>query len=92
MIADRILDFADEHIMPWMAVGLMVLCVGMLLGLPVLIYCAIKSDNSPTISLRKADWACTQSQTIPITTYVMSGKVMVPITTYMHQCQQWNRQ
>lgn len=84
-----ILDWLMEHIGGWFVLAaILAICVGLPLGL----YALVMDSQSPTMQLRKADWACTQSQTIPITTYVMSGKVMVPITTYTSQCNQWNRQ
>jgi hypothetical protein len=64
----------------------------LLLSIPYAMYQMWKGDNSPTVSLNKSEWACTQTQTIPVTTYILSGKVMVPITTYSRSCTQWNRQ
>jgi hypothetical protein len=44
------------------------------------------------ISLRSDEWACTASVVTPVTTYVQTGKAMVPITTMSRRCTQWNRE
>ena len=84
-----ILDWYFEHIVPWI---ILVFIGGVVLAVPFAIYGWYQDSKSPTMALKKSEWACTQLQTIPITTYVQSGKVMIPITTYTKQCNQWNRQ
>lgn len=54
-------------------------------------YGAWKDHNTPTFELRKGEWVCMQHKTVPMTTFVMAGKAMVPITTYTDRCNQWNR-
>ena len=84
-----ILDWLTENVMlPLFLVGLVLLIV----AAPFLIYHGIQQSKSPTFELYKNQWACTNTQRIPITTYVKSGDVMIPVTTYHDECHQWNRQ
>lgn len=71
------------------------LCIAIVvfvLALPFLIYGTYKQSQSPTFTLYKNQWACTNMQRIPITTYVKSGDVMIPVTTYSDECHQWSKQ
>jgi hypothetical protein len=45
----------------------------------------------PQISLTRADWHCERSSTFFMTTWIMSGKVMVPIMTPITECVLWAR-
>jgi hypothetical protein len=85
----NIFDWLMDHILPWV---ILLALAALAVITPLALYASFKAGKTPTMTLRKSEWACTQTQTIPVTTYVMSGKVMVPITTYTHECQQWNRQ
>lgn len=44
-----------------------------------------------TISLRDDRWECSAAHVSTTTTYVLTGKVMVPITTENRVCDQYNR-
>lgn len=69
-----------------------VLIGGVVLLIGFLGYSGYVQSKTPTFTLYKNQWACTNLQTIPITTYMQSGNVMVPITTYSQECHQWSRQ
>lgn len=70
-----------------------VLIVGAIfVGIPSVIYAEYQESHSAKVELSKAEWACTQSQDVPITTYIMAGKVMVPMTTHESECRQWTHQ
>ena len=91
-MADFILD-AFDWVMGHLVMPLVLLLVVLfVLALPVLGYAWWKQSNSPTFTLYKNQWACTNMQRVPITTYVQSGNVMVPVTTYADECHQWSRQ
>jgi fatty acid desaturase len=45
----------------------------------------------PTITIKKADWTCTQAVKRSSTTYVQTGQVMNPITTSYDDCVQYTR-
>lgn len=47
--------------------------------------------TSPKMTLTKSEWQCTSTRTVPITTFVYAGKVMVPVVTMHDECQQWTR-
>lgn len=71
-----------------------VTAVTLLLGLPVAFFMAaapwmiMENEKSPIVeSLRKSEWQCTAHSTI--TTYVMVGKVMTPMTTEV--CDRYDR-
>ena len=84
------MDFLVERVLFPALVVLIVLAV--FIGLPMMLYAEWQQSKSPTFTLHKNEWACTQMQRVPITTYVTSGKVMVPITTYSDECHQWSKQ
>lgn len=86
---DWLMDFFMDKVMPIFILGIMVFII---LGVPVVGYGLYRSSQSPTFSLRKDEWACTRSEPRTTTTYVMSGKVMVPITTTTRHCTQWSEQ
>lgn len=44
------------------------------------------SANSPKIELNKSEWSCQQTVTRQSTTYVLTGKVMVPFTSEYQDC------
>ena len=59
--------------------------------LPFLFYGLYLESKSPTFTLKKDEWTITHSHTEPVTTYIMSGKVMIPITTWKEIPDQYNR-
>lgn len=87
-IADSIMDWFFDNILPWLGVGCVVLLLLFIAALPFLIWGEAKAER---FSLRKDEWDCSRSVDVPITTYIQSGNVMVPITTYTKSCVQWSR-
>lgn len=77
-----------EKIMAWavLLVGFPLSCV-----LGVLPWAAFEDSRDPHISLNKTEWFCTQDHIVPVTTYVKSGSVMVPITSHHRVCTQYNK-
>lgn len=88
-MGSTILDWLIDNFLPWIVIAALLSAV---IGLPVAGYFWWQASQSPTLTLTKSEWACTQSQTVPITTYVQSGTVMIPLTTYTKECHQWSRQ
>lgn len=88
-MGNDILDWLTDYILPWVAILAIVFIV---LIVPVLIYGAIKSNESPTFELRKDRWRCTASHPVTTTTYVMVGKVLMPISSTHNECDQWSVQ
>jgi hypothetical protein len=84
-----ILDWLFERAMPWIIITLIALVV---VSIGAGIYALYLKSNSPSFTLYKSEWACTNMQRIPVTTYVKAGDVMIPMTTYHNECHQWNRQ
>lgn len=60
-------------------------------AIPFVVYIVYRNYNSPSLSLTKSHWDCSQSVLKSNTTYVMSGNVMVPITTQDLDCVQWTK-
>lgn len=90
---DDLFDFVMEKLVtPAVALIVAAALLFLLVGLPMLAYKDWKASKSPTFTLRKSEWACTNVQTIPVTTYVQTGKVMLPVTTNTKVCHQWSRQ
>lgn len=81
-----ILEWMIDRIFPWlMILGIIALVVIVAL-LPFSLYAEYKAEK---FSLKKDDWACSASVERASTTYVQSGNVMVPLTTYSKHCTQW---
>jgi hypothetical protein len=57
----------------------------------ILPWAAYADSQDPHISLNKTEWVCTARHSMTTTTFVMSGKVMVPITSTHQVCDQYNR-
>lgn len=88
-MGNDLLDWFFDHVAPW----LFLLAIALVaVGIPAYLYAAYQESKQPHISLLKSKWACTDMQRTPITTYVKSGNVMVPMTTYANECHQWSRQ
>ena len=85
-MGEAVLDWLFDNVMPWLASALIIFFVLFLLGLPFLIWADSKAER---FSLKKDRWECSKSIQVPTTTYVQTGNVMVPITTYSTQCTQW---
>lgn len=78
---------------PW---GAMLMLFG--LGLPlcfimgILPWSFIAYEQSPTLAtLKKSEWVCTAEHPETTTTYIQSGKVMVPMTSTHMVCDQYGR-
>ena len=56
-----------------------------------IVYSVCEEAKSPTFTLGKADWVCTRSHTVTTTTYIMTGKVLVPTTSSHNECDQYQR-
>lgn len=76
--------FMDKLIMPLVGVVL----VALLIFIPYALY---TESKKPGFELKKDEWHCEQSHTVTTTTFIMSGKTMVPIISSHQECTQWNR-
>ena len=89
-----ITEFCD-NLVDWIGERLSVVFVGFVLFivgvLALAIYVEFTKAQSPTIALRKTEWECTGTRQESTTTYVQSGKVMVPITTYHDVCVEYTK-
>jgi len=86
-VDDLVYDLWERVAMP---VVILVLCVLVIVGIPVLCYAVYLDMKSPTFSLDKDEWTCTASVERSSTTYVKSGEVLVPITSNYKHCTQWS--
>jgi hypothetical protein len=86
---ETILDWIMEAAMPWVVIAIVV-CV--CAAIPAVIYAAHRQSQSPSFTLYKSEWACTNMQRIQTTTYVQSSNALVPITSFSDECHQWSRQ
>lgn len=57
----------------------------------VAVFAFMIDSKSPTISLKKNEFECTESHKHTSTTFVMSGKVMIPITSIIDICDNYHR-
>lgn len=74
--------------------GIATLLIGWPIGcfLATLPWTLIAQEQSPDLAtLKKNEWFCTAHHTVVTTTMVMSGKVMVPVTSSHQVCDQYNR-
>lgn len=74
--------------------GVFVICVAWPVGcaLAVLPWIMAADTKSPDLAvLKKNEWQCTVRHTQTVTTYVQSGKIMVPITNVLRVCDQYSR-
>lgn len=86
MMGNNVLDWLFDHVVPWIVnIGIALIVILIALA-PFAIYAEYKAEK---FALRKDEWVCSASVERPITTYVQSGNVMVPITTYTKHCTQW---
>lgn len=54
-------------------------------------YAIYASSNSETFTLKKSEWQCIATEPRTVTTYIQSGKILVPITTTYDECTQYKR-
>lgn len=85
-MGERLFDWLLDHVMPWLMSAAIVAVVLFVVALPFLIYADYKAER---FALRKDEWLCSASVERPSTTYIQSGSVLVPITTYSKHCTQW---
>lgn len=82
-LSDRIIDWTIDHVMGWfllLCVAALVFCIG------AAIYAGYSGERSPKIELNKNEWTCTHNHQVTTTTYVLAGKVLVPITETSNIC------
>ena len=84
-----ILNAIEDHFCAYMGWYLLLLIVGLLALMATATY---YESKQPHIMLLKSEWACTNTVIVPVTTYVKSGDVMVPIITQTKTCTQWSMQ
>jgi hypothetical protein len=69
----------------------------LLIGFPICVllgclpWAFYAEEQDPKLHLNKTHWSCTASHNQTTTTYVMSGKIMVPITSTQRVCDQYSR-
>ncbi len=86
-LADRIIDWFMDNVMGWFLIIGIVLIAAFVLILPFALYAEYTAEK---FSLKKDEWQCTASVERSSTTYVQSGSVLLPITTYSNHCTQWS--
>lgn len=84
----RILEWIVDHVVPWIGI---VVVVGLCLLLVALPVGCVMAAKSPTFSLQKDEWSCVKTHREPTTTYIQSGKVLVPVTSYHDVCDVYSR-
>ena len=87
-MAWNVFEWLMEHVFMWFFVLLISGACIFLLVIPFVIYA---DSQSPTFSLKKSDWGCSHTHIEQSTTYVMSGQVMIPITSQENVCDQYSR-
>jgi hypothetical protein len=86
-MGNDLFEWLFEHVVGWLVSLLLIAFILLLIALPFMIYADSKAER---FSLRKDAWECSASVQIPTTTYIQSGNVMVPMTTYSKHCTQWS--
>lgn len=84
-VKEAVEDFVDDWF-GWLLVAFVVVAIALFVAVNV------HNAKQPHIALLKSEWACTNTQVVPVTTYVKSGDAMVPIVTMMRTCVQWSKQ
>jgi hypothetical protein len=84
--------------MLWNEEGSLATAIAAMIGLPLIcgfgyaIFGAIGDRDSPILAeLHKGEWACTSAHIQVITTYVSTGKVMVPVVSSYKVCDAYAR-
>lgn len=88
-MGEAILDWLFERAMPWIIIAFIVFIVA---GICIGIYAIYLKSQSQTFTLYKTEWVCTNMQRIPVTTYIKTGDVLVPVMSHQDVCHQWSRQ
>lgn len=83
MIGERVFDWLLENVILWF---LVLILMALIITVPIVAYEEYTADK---FYLRKDRWTCSASIRNPTTTYIQSGNVLVPITTYEIHCTQW---
>jgi hypothetical protein len=78
------MDIIAEKIIP------SIIIIFVFIGVPFIIYICYCHLQSPVFTLRKDDWACSKTIKVQYTTYIKSGAVLLPITNFNDECQQYN--
>lgn len=63
----------------------------LVLSVPILLYCCYQDSKSPTFTLSKNEWVCTNEHVYTTMTPVLVGKVMVPMQQVHRDCTQYNK-
>jgi len=84
---ESIIDYCCEKIAV-IAVGFF-LILGALFALGI--YASVIESRSAVIQLRKTEWECTGTQSVPTTIYVQTGKTLLPMTTYADVCVEYKK-
>ena len=87
-LGNRILDRVEENVFSWF---ILVCLIILPLFLGLIIYAAWEDGKSPTITLKKSEWMVTHTRPITTTTYILSGKVLIPLTTTTEEPDQYTR-
>lgn len=86
---DDFLEFIVMKIIAPLAIFLVL--VGLIFIIIILPIAYYQDSHDPHKSLNMKDWFCSRDHEETMTTMVMAGKVMVPMTTTQHVCDQYNR-
>lgn len=87
-MANKILYFFCDNIMPWIMIAAIVFAF---IFLPYVGYQLYQKSKSPTFTLIKDEWECREKYRYPVTIYVKSGSIMVPIVTQHEDCILWGK-
>jgi uncharacterized membrane-anchored protein YhcB (DUF1043 family) len=87
-LSDRIIDWLVENVLGWVFI---ILLVGLIIGGIIFAVSAYKQSQSPTFSLYKNEWTCTNKKTETVTTYVKSGDVLIPVVSHVDSCLQYTK-
>lgn len=92
MMVDNIMLWIEKNLLGWFTILMIVVVIGAVIGTVIIIpYHLFRESQKETFSLRKGEWGCTASHRENMTTYVMAGKVMVPIHNPTTVCDQWTK-
>ena len=84
----RVLDWLFDHVMTWIGIICIVVACLLIVVAPI---CFFMDAKSPTFSLKKDEWACVKTHRKPTTTYIQSGKVLVPVARHQDVCDVYSR-
>jgi len=86
-MGERLLDWMLDNVVPWLMSATIGFIVLVIVALPFALYAESQAE---TFELKKYAWVCSQSVERPTTTYIQTGNIMVPMTTYSKHCTQWS--